>query len=125
ADIFHTYRKPDERICNTQFFALLFWNGSMCHECRMIDKAFHAAQTFRQRKQVRVFQKTPGSREITFQDDRYDSSKAAHLLTRQIVLRMGFQPRVTDGFYLSLFLQPARDLKRIRAMSFHSERQGF
>ena len=55
----------------------------------MIDQAFYAAQTFRQLKKMRVFQKTPGVREITFQDDRYNSAKAAHLLTRQIVLGMG------------------------------------
>src|SRR6266498_1358388 len=90
SDSFHAHRKPDERICNAQFFALLLRNRSMRHERGMIDEAFHAAQTFRQRKQARVLQKTPGAREIAFQNDRYDSAEAAHLLPRQIVLWMRF-----------------------------------
>jgi len=62
----------------------------MRHKRRVIDKAFDTTQTFRQRKQMCVLQKTPGGREIAFQADCYDSAEAAHLLPCQIVVRMGF-----------------------------------
>jgi len=38
---------------------------------------------------MRVFEKTLRSGEVRLQNDRYDSTEAAHLLTREIVLRMG------------------------------------
>ena len=44
---------------------------------------------------------------------------------REIVLRMRFQAGITDRFHLRLFFQPARDFERVRAMSFHAQRQRF
>ena len=38
------------------------------HERRMIDQAFDAAQTFREREQMRVLEKTPRAGEIGFQN---------------------------------------------------------
>src|SRR5438876_6829284 len=53
--------KPDERIGDAKRFALLFRHGRVCHERRMIDQAFDTTQTFRERKKMRVFEKTPRS----------------------------------------------------------------
>ena len=56
----------------------------------MIDQALDPAQTLGQRKQMSILEKTPRSFEIGFQDNRDDSAEPAHLLAREIVLRMGF-----------------------------------
>src|SRR5882724_3941787 len=111
AHVFHANREPDQRISDTQFFALFLWNGGMCHERRMIDEALHTAQAFGQREQMRVFEKTLRSGEVRLQNDCYDSTEAAHLLPREIVLRMGLYPRVTDRFHRWLFFQPARNFE--------------
>ena len=62
----------------------------MRHKSGMIDQAFHAAQAFRQSKQVRVLKKTPRSGEVSFQNDGDHSAEPAHLLPGQIVLWMRF-----------------------------------
>ena len=79
----------------------------------MIDQAFHAAQAFRQSKQVRVLKKTSRSGEISFQNDGDHSAKPAHLLPGQIVLWMRFQSGIMDRFDLALVLEPARNLQRV------------
>src|SRR6266576_5397864 len=91
----------------------------------MIDQALDPAQTFGQGKQMSVLEKAPRSFEIGFQDNRDDSAEPAHLLACEIVLRMGFDPGIMDRFYLRVFLQPACDFERVRAMSFHPQRQRF
>ena len=72
-----------------------------------------------------VLKKAPRSFEIGFQDDRDDSTEPAHLLAREIVLRMRFEPGIMDRFYLRVFLEPACDFQRVRAMPFHPQRQCF
>src|SRR5205823_9308648 len=74
---------------------------------------------------VSVLKKAPRSFEIGFQDDRDDSTEPAHLLAREIVLRMRFEPGIMDRFYLRVFLEPACDFQRVRAMPFHPQRQCF
>src|SRR5207248_4468816 len=88
AQIFDANREPDERIADADRFALFFWHRRMRHESWMIDQAFDAAEAFGQRKEVRVFQKTPRAREIGFQNYGHDSAKAAHLRAGEIVLGM-------------------------------------
>ncbi len=78
------------------FFALFLGHGSMGHECRMVDQAFHAAQAFCQRKQLRVLEKTPRSGKVRFQNDRDHAAETAHLLTSQIMLRMRFEAGIMD-----------------------------
>src|SRR5438132_5116299 len=70
-----------------------------------------------------VLQKPPRSFKIGFQDDRDDSTEPAHLLAREIVLRMRFEPGIMDRFHLRLFLEPARYFQRVRAMPLHPQRQ--
>src|ERR1700751_233804 len=74
---------------------------------------------------MRVFEKTFRSIEIGFQNNRNYSAKTAHLRTCEIVLRMRFQARIVNRFYVRLFLKPARNLQRVRAMPLHAERQRF
>ena len=78
------------------FSPLFFRHGGMRHQRRMIDQAFHAAQAFRQSKQVRVLKKTPRSGEVSFQNDGDHPAEPAHLLPGQIVLWMRFQSRIMD-----------------------------
>src|SRR6266849_1533046 len=59
AHVLNTDRKPDKRVGDTKRFALFFRHGRVCHERRMIDQAFDTAQTFRERKKMRIFKKTP------------------------------------------------------------------
>ena len=91
----------------------------------MIDQALDPAQTFGQGKQMSVLEKAPRSFEIGFQDNRDDSAEPAHLLAREIVLRMDFEPRIIDMFHLRLVFEPARNFQRVRAMPFHPQRQCF
>ena len=62
----------------------------MRHQRGMIDQAFHAAEAFRQGKQVCVLQKTARSGEVSFQNNGDHSAEPAHLLPGQIVLCMRF-----------------------------------
>src|SRR5437764_9827891 len=97
----------------------------MGHKRGMIDQAFHAAQAFGEREQVRALEESSRAFEICFQNDRDHSAETAHLGTGEIVLRMRFQSWVTDRLHLRLFFEPARDLERISAMPFHSQRKRF
>src|SRR6476620_12629572 len=74
---------------------------------------------------MRVLKKTPRSGEISFQNDGDHSVEPAHLLSGQIVLWMRFQSGIMDRFDLTLILEPARNLQRVRAMPFQAERQRF
>src|ERR1041384_3318418 len=118
-------REPNEGIADADRFALFFRHRGMRHEGGMIDQAFHAAQAFGERKEMRVFQKAAGASEIGFQKRRHDSAKAAHLRTGEIVLRMGFKTGITHRLDILVILQPARDLECVRAVALHSQRQSF
>ena len=98
AHIFHTDRQPNERIGDPKLLAFFLRNRAMRHERGMIDQALDAAQAFRERKEMRVLEKTPRACEIGFQDDRDHSAEAAHLLAREIVLRMRFKPGIMNRF---------------------------
>ena len=121
AQILDPDRQPDERIANPECFALLFRNRCVGHERRMIDQAFDPAQTLCQRKQMRVLEKATCSGQDRFSKQCVTiPPNRAHLGAGEIMLRMRFQSRVMDGFDLRLFFQPARDLQRIRTVSFHA-----
>ena len=64
AHIFDANRQPNQRIADAERFAFFLRHGRMRHERRMIDQAFDAAQTFGQREQMSVFQKSFRSGEI-------------------------------------------------------------
>src|SRR5207244_13615207 len=97
----------------------------MRHERRMVDEAFNAAETFRQREQLGVLEKTPRSRKVRLQNDGDHATETAHLLAGQIVLRMRFEAGIMHRFDLALFLEPARNLQRVSAMPLPAERQRF
>src|SRR5437763_6476742 len=97
----------------------------MGHDRRMIDEAFDTAQAFGERKQMRVFEKAARAGEIGFQDDRHHAAESAHLFLRQLMLRMLLESRIINLLDLRFLLEPTRDLKRIFAMAFHSQRERF
>src|SRR5437667_9843690 len=96
AHIFHADGEPNKRISDTKRLALLLRHRCVRHERGVIDETFDAAQTFREREQVCVLEKTARSGEIGFQHDRNHPAKAAHLRAREIMLRMRPESRVTD-----------------------------
>src|SRR5436190_20987677 len=87
----------------------------------MIDEAFHPAEAFGEREEMRVLEEAPCAGEIGFQHDRDHSAKGAHLFLRQLVLRMLFEARIINFLDLRLFLEPARNLKRVFAMTLHPQ----
>src|SRR3954470_17643634 len=89
----------------------------------MIHEALHAAETLGEREQMRVLEKAPSPRQIGLQHDRDHSAEGAHLFLREFMLRMLFQPRVINLFYLRFLLEPARDRQRVLAMPFHPQSQ--
>ena len=48
--VFNPDRKAQEPVEDAEFFALGFGNGGMCHDGRVFDQAFDAAQAFGQCK---------------------------------------------------------------------------
>src|ERR1700674_4940013 len=89
----------------------------------MIDQALDAAQTLRERKQMRVLEEPPRPLEVGLQDDRDHAAKAAHLLFREGVLRMFFEARILHRFDLRFRREPARDFPPVLAMTLHPERE--
>src|SRR6266849_316291 len=96
AHVLNTDRKPDKRVGDAKRFALFSRHGRVCHKRRMIDQAFDTAQTFRERKKMRIFKKTPRTREIGFQNHRDHSAETAHLHAREIMLRMRLESGIAD-----------------------------
>src|SRR4051812_16088003 len=89
----------------------------------MIHEAFHPTETFREREQMGVLEKTPRASEIGFQNDCDHAAERAHLFLREFMLWMLFEPRVVNLLDLRLLLEPARDLERVLAMPFHPQGQ--
>src|SRR3954470_4833982 len=87
----------------------------------MIHEALDATETFRERKEMRVLEKTPRPGEISLENDRDHSAERAHLFLCQLVLRMLLESRVINFFNLRLLLEPARNLERVFAMPLHSQ----
>src|SRR6266852_8189504 len=85
-----------KRVGDAKRFALFSRHGRVCHKRRMIDQAFDTAQTFRERKKMRIFKKTPRTREIGFQNHRDHSAETAHLHAREIMLRMRLESGIAD-----------------------------
>src|SRR5205807_10586413 len=54
AQIFDTDGNSNERISDAERVAFFFRHGSVSHERGMIDQTFDAAQTFREREEMRV-----------------------------------------------------------------------
>src|SRR5438046_2829041 len=56
AHVLDANRNTHQRISDAERFALLLWHRRMRHERGMIDQAFDAAQTLREREEVRVLE---------------------------------------------------------------------
>src|ERR1017187_6872393 len=125
AHVFDANGKTHQRISDAERFPLLLRNRCVRHKRGMIDQAFDAAQTFRERKEMRVLKKPSRACEIGLQDDRHHSAESAHLNSREIMLRMRLESRITDRLDLRPFYQPARDLQRVRAVPLHPQRKRF
>ncbi len=81
----------------------------MRHQRRMLDQALHAAQAFGQREHFARLEKTPRTVNVRVQIDRDNAAETAmHLVARQCMLRMRFQPRIVHLADLRLLLEPVR-----------------
>src|SRR6202011_3824459 len=94
ANVFDAHRKAHERIGHAERFALFFRYRRMRHEGGMINQALDAAQTFRERKKMRVLKETPCALEIGFQNHRDHAAETAHLGAGEVVLWMRLEPGI-------------------------------
>src|SRR2546423_15252372 len=91
----------------------------------MLDEAFDAAQTLRQREQTAAPEHAARRLEAPAQyrgDDTAETTR--HLRPGERVLRMTRQPRVVHALDLGLLFQELRDGERIGAVSLHAQCEG-
>src|SRR5207244_10054078 len=60
--VFDAHGQSNQSIANSQCFTLFLRHRGIRHERRMLDEAFTAAETFRQRDQLGVLEEPPRSR---------------------------------------------------------------
>ncbi len=88
----------------------------------MLDEALDAAETFGEREEVRVFEKTPRTREVGVERERNHAAETgAHLALRQLVLRVRLQTGIVNARDFRLCFEPAGDFERVRAVALHAQ----
>ena len=79
--------------------AARFSCGSPCvgHQSRVLDQAFHPAQTLCQRKDAAAFQEPQRPFQPSLQHGTNHAAETVHLPTGQVVLRMTRQTGIDDA----------------------------
>src|ERR1700693_5995827 len=90
----------------------------------MLDEAFDAAETLRQREQTAALERAARALEAPAHYRRDATAETTgHLSLGERVLRMTRQPRVVHALDLGMLFEELRDGARLGAVPLHAQRQ--
>ena len=87
-DVFDADGQPYKGVVDAELGALRLRHTGMRHDCRMIDEALDATETFCEREDLAALEETARVGEVTFNEECDDAAEARHLSFRQRMLRV-------------------------------------
>ena len=116
-------REAQQPVGDPAAVALVLGDRAVRHARRMVDQRLDAAQAFGEREQLRALGDFERARLRAAQRHRDDAAEAAHLLARELVLRVRGQPGIEHLRDVVALAEEVRDRVRVALVLAHPHRQ--